>query len=459
MKLSFSSHWRDRLLISGVVAVQALLLAAGWALTFNYLHERVSRGIEELIVRSNADFADGVSQALGEVGADLKVGDAEWERVQTVVESIELPGAGFTCVLNEDGYIIAHPDYRSSPTIGNITLVDHPFLQTHDGQELALFQVDAQQAVAGTMTFFGDGLHYVSTQQINDAGYRLMVHQPVGGLTAARSLVTGGLLLTSLLVGLLVVVPTGVLSWMGIQRHHRALRKWNHELEDEVAKRVQQFGKSRDALVLGLAKLADFRDNETGKHLERICQYSVILAEELARSGRHPLINDAWIDHLRMSASMHDIGKVGVPDRVLLKPGKLTDEEYDVIKQHPTMGADTLMAIRKQFDNEPLVDMSVEVALSHHERWDGKGYPFGLRGDAIPLSARIVSVADVYDALTVARVYKPAMPHEKAAAILEEGRGTQFDPDVVDAFVRVQDKLRAIADSLRDVPPAQPQSA
>lgn len=450
MKPLLSSRWRDRLLITGVVGLQAVLLAAGWMLTFKYLHERVSRGIEELIVRSNADFADGVSQALGQVSGDLKVGDAEWERVQSVIESIELPGAGFTCVLNADGYIIAHPDYRSSPTIGEITLADHPFLQTYDGRELALFEVDAQQQVAGTMTFFGDGVHYVSTQQLNDVGYRLMVHQPVGGLTAARSLVTGGLLLTSLLVGLLVVVPTGFLSWLGIHRHHRALRQWNHQLENEVEKRVQQFGKSRDALVLGLAKLADFRDNETGTHLERICQYSVLLAKELARGGNYP-IDDAWISRLRMAASMHDIGKVGVPDHVLLKPGKLTAEEYEVIKTHPTMGADTLMTIRKQFDNDPLIDMSVEVTLSHHERWDGKGYPFELNGEAIPLSARIVSVADVYDALTVKRVYKPAMSHDKAAGIIQEGRGTQFAPDVVDAFLRVQDDFRTIADALRDV--------
>ncbi|MBB6429306.1 HD domain-containing phosphohydrolase [Algisphaera agarilytica] len=449
MKLHVSSRWRDRLLISGVVAVQALLLIVGWVLTFEYLHERVSRGVEDLIVRSNADFAESVSLAIREVSSGLEVGDAEWEGVQSIIESIELPGAGFACVLNEDGYIIAHPEYRSSPAIGEITLADHPFLKTHDGEELALFQVDAPQPVAGTMTFFGDGVHYVSTHELNDAGYRLMVHQPVGGLTAARSLVTGVLLLTSLIVGLLVIIPTGLLSWIGIKRHHNALMKWNHELEDEVDRRVRQFGKSRDALVMGLAKLADFRDNETGKHLERICQYSVLLAEELADSGTHD-IDSAWIDRLRMAASMHDIGKVGVPDEVLLKPGRLTDDEYDTIKQHPTMGADTLMAIRKQFDDDPLVDMSVEVTLSHHERWDGGGYPFGIEGDAIPLSARIVSVADVYDALTVARVYKPAMPHEKAASIIEEGRGSQFDPDVVDAFLRVQDKLREISEALRD---------
>ncbi|MEM9419396.1 MAG: HD domain-containing phosphohydrolase [Planctomycetota bacterium] len=452
MKLHVSSRWRDRLLISGVVALQALLLIGGWTLTFEYLHERVSRGVEELIVRSNADFAESVSQALGGVTSGLKVGDPEWERIQTTIESIELPGAGFTCVLNEDGYIIAHPEYRSSPTIGDITLANHPFLKTHDGEELALFEVDAPQPVAGTMTFFGDGVHYVSTHELNDAGYRLMVHQPVGGLTAARSLITGGLLLTSLLIGLLIIIPSGLLSWYGIKRHHNALMKWNHELEDEVERRVQQFGKSRDALVMGLAKLADFRDNETGKHLERICQYSVLLAEELSRVGKHE-IDDAWINQLRMAASMHDIGKVGVPDEVLLKPGRLTDEEYDAIKQHPTMGADTLMAIRKQFDADPLVDMSVEVTLSHHERWDGGGYPFGLKEDAIPLSARIVSVADVYDALTVARVYKPAMPHAKAASIIEEGRGTQFDPDVVDAFLRIQDELRVISDALRDDAP------
>lgn len=246
-----------------------------------------------------------------------------------------------------------------------------------------------------------------------------------------------------------MLIPTGLLSWLSIRRHDRALRQWNRQLENEVDRRISQFGKSRDALVLGLAKLADYRDNETGEHLERICRYSVLLAERLARSGRHP-IDGAWIERLRMAASMHDIGKVGVADHVLLKPDKLTDAEYEQIKAHPTIGADTLMAIRKQFDNDPLIDMGIEVALGHHERWDGGGYPIGLRGESIPLSARIVAVADVYDALRSRRVYKPAMPHDKAVSIIREGRGSQFDPAVVDALIEIQREIESVAHTRGD---------
>jgi putative two-component system response regulator len=247
-------------------------------------------------------------------------------------------------------------------------------------------------------------------------------------------------LLSAFIVGLLVVIPTGLLTGLGIRRHHRVLSDVNADLEQQVQRRVSQFIQSRDALVLGLAKLADFRDNETGQHLERLCHYCELLARELGRRG-HADIDDDYIDRLRLAASMHDIGKVGVPDRVLLKPGRLTDDEYDIIKQHPTIGADTLLAIRNRFDNDQLINMGVQVTLSHHERWDGLGYPYGLRGEDIPLAARIVSVADVYDALTVQRVYKPALPHGEATQIIESGRGTQFDPAVVDAYLAVQDQF------------------
>lgn len=210
------------------------------------------------------------------------------------------------------------------------------------------------------------------------------------------------------------------------------------EAEERQRSRVE----TRNTLIFGLAKLAEYRDTDTGAHLVRISEYAAVLGDALR--DEFDEIDEAWIDTLRVASSLHDIGKVGIPDAVLKKAGRLTDDEREVIQQHTALGADALHAIRGRHGEDDLLEMSEAIAVAHHERWDGKGYPNGVAGDQIPLAARIISVADVYDALTSVRVYKPAMPHEQAAQIITEARGTQFDPAVVDAFVRQGETFDAI---------------
>lgn len=199
-----------------------------------------------------------------------------------------------------------------------------------------------------------------------------------------------------------------------------------------IAERRAESLNARNTLIFALAKLAESRDSDTGEHLERIAAYSRVLAEQLRVSV--PSLTDTWIHDLQLASSLHDIGKVGIPDAVLLKAGKLTPEERAVIQRHPAIGADALNAILARQPNDELLRMARNIAANHHERWDGEGYPERLRGDAIPLEARIVSVADVYDALTSKRIYKPAMSHSEALALITAGSGTQFDPQVVDAL-------------------------
>ncbi len=232
----------------------------------------------------------------------------------------------------------------------------------------------------------------------------------------------------------------GAIAWAVASKIRSYLAVALHEAAER--QRAQLHG--RNTLIFGLAKLAEYRDTDTGAHLERISTYSGILADALR--GRFPHIDDEWVETLQVAASMHDIGKVGIPDNVLQKPGRLDDEERKVIEQHPAIGSDTLRSIEQKHGDDPLLRMSDEIAIGHHERWDGTGYPNRVGGPDIALAARIISVADVYDALTSARVYKPPMTHEKARSIIEEGRGTQFDPDVVDAFLEIQkrfDEVRA----------------
>jgi HD-GYP domain-containing protein (c-di-GMP phosphodiesterase class II) len=202
---------------------------------------------------------------------------------------------------------------------------------------------------------------------------------------------------------------------------------------------------ARMATILGLAKLAEYRDEGTGTHLERIREYAKIIAQELAKSPKYQnIITPEYIDDIYQSSILHDIGKVGIPDTVLLKPDKLTDEEFTVIKRHTTLGGDVINAIEYQIEGQSFLQMGKEIAYNHHEKWDGSGYPGGLKNEDIPLAARIVALADVYDALTTKRFYKRAYSHKKTRQIIVDSKMTHFDPDIVDAFLQLEDDFDRI---------------
>jgi putative two-component system response regulator len=225
------------------------------------------------------------------------------------------------------------------------------------------------------------------------------------------------------------------------------LKDKNAFLEQEVARRTEEVRDIQDVTILTMASLAETRDNETGNHIIRTQHYVKLLAIQLQQHPRFAShLDDATIDLLFKSAPLHDIGKVGIPDSILLKPGKLTQDEFETMKTHTMLGKSAIEAAESRLGkNVPFLRCAKEIAYSHQEKWDGSGYPEGLAGDAIPLSARLMAIADVYDALISRRVYKPPFSHEAAMAIIEEGRGRHFDPDVVDAFVAIQLQCRDIA--------------
>ncbi len=207
---------------------------------------------------------------------------------------------------------------------------------------------------------------------------------------------------------------------------------------------------SRDLIIFSLAKLAESRDPETGAHLERMQRYSHIVADQLGKTDKYrDIVDEDYVRTIFLTSPLHDIGKVGIPDHVLLKPGQLMPEEFEIMKEHAVIGGQTLDAAIESHPSAGFLQFASDIAWSHHERYDGKGYPKGLAGDEIPLAARIVAVADVYDALTSKRIYKSAFSHEKARKIILEGRGTQFDPDVVDAFLAREQDFQRIKNHLR----------
>jgi putative two-component system response regulator len=221
-------------------------------------------------------------------------------------------------------------------------------------------------------------------------------------------------------------------------------------LRIQTGKRILSL-ETRHVAVFTLAKLAESRDPETGRHLERIRGYSRALAEQLLVSDRFPeTMTLEFVEDVFFTSPLHDIGKVGIPDSVLLKPGQLSDREFEVMKTHTEIGATTLEAAAEQYPEVEYLRISRDIALTHHEQYDGGGYPHGLKGAEIPLSGSIVALADVYDALTSKRVYKGALSHEVAKSIILEDRGRKFDPQIVDAFLEVESEFISIYNSLSD---------
>ncbi|MBT8331182.1 MAG: PAS domain S-box protein [Deltaproteobacteria bacterium] len=231
------------------------------------------------------------------------------------------------------------------------------------------------------------------------------------------------------------------IGYRGVLRDRTEKKK----MEMDLLESYRKVHEARSATILGLAKLAEYRDEGTGTHLERIREYARLLTVQLAEnSDFKDRIDQQYIDDIYQSSILHDIGKVGTPDALLLKPGELTEEEFDVIKRHTLMGGNALKAIDSQIEGKSFLAMGKEIAYNHHEKWDGSGYPRGLKGEQIPLSARIIAVADVYDALTTKRFYKEAYSHTKAKTMIMRLKGQHFDPEIIEAFVAIEAEFNRV---------------
>ena len=229
------------------------------------------------------------------------------------------------------------------------------------------------------------------------------------------------------------------------------LAEHNRRLQERVAEQVKDISDSQIATIIALARLSESRDDDTGKHIERVQVFCRLLAESLANLPRFAavIVRD-FIENIVLASPLHDVGKVGISDSILLKPGKLTREEFEVMKNHTVIGSRTLAAVKNRYPKNALITMGISIAHHHHEWWDGSGYPDELKGEEIPVEARIMAVADAYDALRSKRVYKDAYSHDRSCGILMEGKGTQFDPDMVDAFMGVETRFDQLRTEMRD---------
>ena len=241
-------------------------------------------------------------------------------------------------------------------------------------------------------------------------------------------------------IGLSLFGMLGVLLVVLNQYHHLIIKTVRNE-------KIQSYKTTaaQTATIFAMAKLAEFRDTDTGEHLERVREYSKVIAEALQKETKYRhMIDSCFIENIYQASALHDIGKVAISDNILRKPGKLSDEEFDIMKSHATVGAEKLQIVYKNYPDNHFLHMGIRIAMTHHECWDGGGYPQGLREEEIPLEGRIIALADTYDALTSERPYKESFSHARSREIILAQAGKQFDPDVVRAFIESEDRFLAI---------------
>jgi len=417
-----------------VLAGQLVVLLVGFALLESWLAQSVRQAVAQRSYESQMGTAQLLAGEFTRLGVtDLAEGSDDWQRAMDLVASWHPENGWRVSVVDlETGQVLLDP---RQDLVGKVLPEMNSVIGTAHHPDDVLMPITVEG-------------NWVVSSQLPGMKAALLVHAPV----AAAVERTQRFLTTFRAVGLLIVFGIAgfstVVTGQLMRRYESRLTAINASLENKVVKRTQQLEKNRDAVIYAVAKVAEARDEGTGQHLERIACYTGILADELVK--RRPELGPNWSKVVSTTSILHDIGKVGIPDEVLLKPGKLTDDERTIIQKHAYIGGDTLQAIRMQWGRDDFLDTAREIVLGHHEQWDGGGYPLGVSGTDIPLSARIVAVADVYDALTSVRPYKKAMPHEEASGRLRAGAGTHFDPDLIDVFEAVSVQMDKARGRLQD---------
>ncbi|MBR5261258.1 MAG: HD domain-containing protein [Oscillospiraceae bacterium] len=304
-------------------------------------------------------------------------------------------------------------------TAGQMTFVEHPIADYVFGTPAYICYVLAAIYLAVTIAVLAK--HWKNIERNKRMG--LLTYMALLGVTATAQIILPYILVTSI-----AVTAFTLSSYI--------------YLEDPALKKIKEY---QSETVVRFANLIESRDNSTGEHIKRTSIYVQLIAQELRDRNLHvETLTDDYINNLVSAAPMHDIGKVSVPDAILQKPGKLTPEEFEIIKLHTVNGCKILEENFRNIGSRDYYIMARDVALFHHEKWNGKGYPEGRSGNDIPLSARIMSIADVFDAVSEKRCYRDAMPLDECFSIIENGRGTDFDPEIVDAFLAISAEIRMV---------------
>ncbi|HBM17211.1 MAG TPA: hypothetical protein DD381_12840 [Lentisphaeria bacterium] len=439
-------------------------------------------GGDSLMVTYSQPFyrvVDGKREIYGVVTCDIQL---DW--LADMISEIHILQHGYAFILSSKGIFIAHPNktyYTTSQSFFSLA-------EKYKEPDERIIGERMTKGETGFVKYFSQTLQQKSIvffQPLEKTGWSLGIVIPEDELFSRLNTITVELFIIGFLgyiltLGLIIYLSTRAtiplrklakaafrigqgdlaisLPTLKTSDEIGVLNSSFKNMQDNLIKYIENLQEATKALITTqevtiecMASVAEFRDPETGLHIRRTQIYVRELAVYLKNNPRFKdFLDDEAINMLYLSAPLHDVGKVAIPDNILLKQGKLTDEEFGIMRKHPIYGRDAIAEAEKKLTKRSFLRFARDIAASHHEKFDGTGYPSGLKGDEIPIPGRLMALADVYDALVTKRVYKPAFSHDKAKQIIIEGRGTHFDPDVVDAFLALEDKFREIAVNLAD---------
>lgn len=416
--------WRIRkrwVLIVLVAAGQLAVLLPGSLWLAGWINATARSIVTQRLNAATIRHTRQIAEMVNDLGPlDLREGADDRVRLQQLIDRMGRPyGASMLIVRTDDGRVVAQPRGAGF----------------HSINQDALAATDETPAVGRP----------IAVRDIEPLGLTLVALPHQGDVAILVNRFGAYVRWTIITLMIVIVIGSTLLTAFIVHRYENRLAGINVDLEEQIARRGRELVKSRDAVIFGLAMLAESRDGETGLHLDRIRAYVRILGDALRET--HADVDEEFVATVEATSALHDIGKVGVPDSVLLNPERLSEDERAIIKKHPLIGFDTMMAVKRRWGDDPFLVTACEICFAHHERWDGRGYPFGLSGETIPLSARIVALADVYDALTTQRVYKDAVPHEHAKDYITRESGGHFDPAIVEAFLRCEHEFITVLES------------
>ena len=429
---------RRRLFVLLLVGTQLGCMTFGVVWASQWLYGAFEDVIYRNIAAQNGSLLSEFARQINERPiTNIEPGSSGWKRLQRLCERVKPPHDGFASVIRRDtGALVCHSLLTDNPTLlgrfpGRSPLVTRdsiaPLIEVVKKSEAA-----GERFVAGQIEA-GGALYAVTCLSLPKMNAVLTVHKSEVSIDQSVAELVNPLLQVGLVLTLSVVGVSGLITMFLVTKFETTLTTVSESVDDQVEWRTQTLLHERNSVVFGLARLAESRSKDTGRHLDRIRTYVTILASELAKT--HSEIDYHFVANLAVASALHDVGKVGVPDAVLLKLGKLTPGERRAMQLHTVLGAECLASMLRQIGDDDFLEMGRQVAVAHHEQWDGSGYPRGLQGRDIPLAARIVALADVYDALTSHRPYRPAISHAEAREWIVAQYGQQFDPAVVEAFV------------------------
>jgi response regulator RpfG family c-di-GMP phosphodiesterase len=430
---------RRRTFIGLLVLSQFICMTAGVWWSAQLLHKSFDRVIRRSAAAQSRSIVNELARRIENRSIEaIDPGSNGWNRLQRLCERMEAPFEGFISIVDaKTGALVCDSRLKSNPALSG-TFPGLSPLAIDDDQEPLIAAVqstdgEADEPVAGAWSTAG-ALQMTTCVSLPKLGAVAAVSLSPEAIDARVAEMTAPVMRIGFVVTIVMVGVRGVLTVLLVRRFDQTLSEMGESMEREIERRTLAITRSRNAVVVGLAKLAESRDKDAGQHLERLRTYVTILASEMAKHNSE--IDHRYVANLATASALHDVGKMGVPDGVIFKVGRLTAAERRAMQMHTVLGGECIAGVARQVgDADHFLELGRQIAVSHHEQWDGSGYPHGLQGKNIPLAARIVALADVYDALTTHRAYRPAVSHVEALEWIVSNYGTQFDPEVVEAFV------------------------